>query len=196
MVYPVTIYISKSSAARRFNIDRKTIQRKVKAGKLSQDAHGRIRRDELEGLLKAEEKRGRRGPRWSKPKTEPVTKGPPDYDPQRGFSKVPRKPNDAIVWNEKSDQAAVEKIKRQLRNLSSASLDEIAEFACMLSAHKKRLANLGHILPGNEILAALEIPSSLLLQKAGRASPGTKRFKIPTEERSAPPGLFESQAHP
>lgn len=164
VVYPVTIYISKSAAARRFNIDRKTIQRKVKAGKLSQDAHGRIRRDELEGLLKAEEKRGRRGPRWSKPNAEPVTNGPPDYDPQRGFSKVHCKPNDATVWNEKSDPVAVEKIKRQLRNLSSVSLDEIAEFACLLSAHKKRLANLDLILPGNEILAAFELPSPPLLR--------------------------------
>ena len=164
MVYPITNYISKSSAARKLNIDRKTIQRKVKAGKLSQNAHGRIRRDELEGLLKAEEKRGRRGPKWSKPKTEPVKNGPPNYDPQRGFSKAQSKPNDAIVWNEKSDDVAVEKIKRRLGNLSSASLDEIAEFACMLSAHKKRLANLGLILPGAEILASLEMPSPPLLR--------------------------------
>ena len=163
MVYPVTIYISKSSAARRFHIDRKTIQRKVKAGKLSQNGQGRIRRDELEALLKAEEKRGRRGPRWKPPKEDWEKNGPPDYDPQRGFSKVPRKPNEAIVWNEKSDQDAVEKIKRQLADLSSASLDEIAEFACMLSAHKKRLANLGHIKSGSEILAALEMPNPLLV---------------------------------
>jgi hypothetical protein len=168
VVYPITIYISKSAAARRFNIDRKTIQRKVKAGKLSQDAQGRIRRDELEALLKVEEKRGRRGPKWSKPKTESVTNGPPDYDRQRGFSKVQRKPNNATVWNEKSDQIAVEKIKRQLLNLSGASLDEIAEFAYQLSAHKKRLANLDLILPGNEILAALELPSPLLLQDTSK----------------------------
>lgn len=167
IVYPVTNYISKSSAARRFNIDRKTIQRKVKAGKLSQDDQGRIWRDELEGLLKAEEKRGRRGPKRKKSKEDQVVTGPPDYDPQCGFKHVPLPTNDAIVWNEKSDQAAVGKIKRQLRNLSSASLDEIAEFACMLSAHKKRLANLDLILPGREILAALELPSPLLLQNNG-----------------------------
>ena len=159
MNYPITIYISKSNAAKRFNIDRKTIQRKVKAGKLSQDEKGRIRRDELEGLLLADEMRGRRGPKWIKPKMDTAEKGPPPYDRMRGFLKITSGPNEAAIWNHSLDSKAIEDIKRQLLDLSGASLDAIMEFAGTLSSHKKRLANLGQIKPGSEILAALQIPT-------------------------------------
>jgi len=162
-VYPITIYLSKSSAAKRLNIDRKTIQRKVKAGKLSQDDKGRIRWDELVAELKADELRGRRGPKVRIPNVKNAQKTY-HFDQKRGLVECPLEQNGATLWNEKLDEQALEDIKRQIANLGSASLDAIAKEALSLSHHKKRLAKVGLVKPGTEILAALATPSALPLK--------------------------------
>lgn len=127
-IYPITVYISKSSAAKRLDIDRKTIQRKVKAGKLSQDEKGRIRWDELVAELKADEMRGRRGPKVRIPKVESAQKTY-HFDQKRGLVERPLEPSGATLWNEKLDEQALENIKCQLADLGSASLDAIAKEA-------------------------------------------------------------------
>ena len=170
-IYPITIYLSKSSAAKRLNIDRKTIQRKVKAEKLSQDGKGRIRWDELVAELKADEIRGRRGPKVRIPNVESAQKTY-RFDQKRGLVECPLDSNGATLWNEKLDEQAVEDIKRQLANLGSASLDAIAKEALALSHHKKRLAKVGLVKPGSEILAALATPSALPLQSDKRGKLG------------------------
>ena len=164
--YSITNYISKSHAARKLNISRKTIQRKVKEGKLSQNDKGHVCWDELVALLEADVIQGRRGPKWSKPTVETAKNGPPHYDRIGGFLKVARGPNPSTIWNQKVNKQAVDEIKRLMLDLSSASLDVIAKEALILSTHKSRLARVDLIKPGAEILATLQIPSTLLPQKS------------------------------
>lgn len=153
--YPITIYLSKSSAAKRLKINRKTIQRRVSEGKLSQNESGHIRLDELAALLKADSIRGRRGP---KIQTVAVESGQKNYKfTQQGLVEIPVEPDEATIRNQELNEQAVDDIKRRIVNLSSASLDAISNFALTISNHKKRLAKLGHSHAPAEILAALEI---------------------------------------
>ena len=154
-VYPITVYVSKSSAAKRLNINRKTIQRKVSEGKLSQNESGRIRLDELAAVLKADSIRGRRG---SKIQPVAVESAQKNYKfTQQGLVEIPVEPDEATIRNQELNEQAVDDIKRRIVNLSSASLDEISRFALTISNHKKRLAKLGHSHAPAEILAALEL---------------------------------------
>jgi hypothetical protein len=153
-VYPITIHLSKSAAAKLFRINRKTIQRKVQAGKLSQDAKGRIRRDELVGLLKTEEMRGRRGPKTPVTKVESTQKIH-HYDPKRGLVAATLEPNEEEIRNQKVDEKALARLTRQMANLSVASLESVVQAAHTLIAHKSRLARVGVSLPTGEILAEL-----------------------------------------
>jgi hypothetical protein len=167
----ITIYFSKSQLERKLNISRKTIQRKVTEGKLSQNEKGHVRWDELVALLETEQMRGRRGPKWSKPKKEPAASAPPPYDPIRGFGKASSSPNESTIWNQKVDHQAVAEIKRLMANLGSASLDVIAKEALILSSHKSRLARVDLVKPGAEILAALQIPPPRTARKRKNAGP-------------------------
>ena len=154
-VYPITIYVSKSSAPKRLNINRKTIQRKVSEGKLSQNENGRVRLDEVAAILKADSIRGRRGPKIQPMAVESAQK---NYKfTQQGLVEVPVEPDEATIRNQELNEQAVDDIKRRIVNLSSASLDEISRFALTISNHKKRLAKLGHCHSPAEILAALEL---------------------------------------
>jgi hypothetical protein len=165
----ITIYFSKSQLEKKLNISRKTIQRKVTEGKLSQNEKGHVRWDELVALLETEQVRGRRGPKWSKPKKEPAASAPPPYDPIRGFGKASSSPNESTAWNQRVDHQAVAVIKRLMADLGSASLDVIAKEALILSSHKSRLARVDLIKPGAEILAALQIPPPRAARKRKNA---------------------------
>ncbi len=138
--YPITIYLSKSSAAKRLKINRKTIQRKVSEGKLSQNESGRVRLDELAAVLKADSIRGRRGPKIQPVAVESAQK---NYKfTQQGLVEIPVEPDEATIRNQELNAQAVDDIKRRIVNLSSASLDAISNFALTISNHKKRLAKL------------------------------------------------------
>jgi hypothetical protein len=163
--YPITNYFSKSIVAMKLNISRKTIQRKVKEGKLSQNEKGHVCWDELVALLEGEQMQGRRGPKWTKPKKKPAASAPPPYDPIRGFLKATSGPNESTIWNQKVDHQAVEEIKRLMADLSSASLDVIAKEALILSSHKARLARVDLTKAGTEIFAALKIRGPLSAKK-------------------------------
>ena len=167
--YSITTYFSKSQLAIKLNISRKTIQRKVKEGKLSQNEKGHVCWDELVALLETEQMHGRRGPKWCKPKRKPAASAPPPYDPIRGFLKATSGPNASTIWNQRVDHQAVEEIKRLMADLSSASLDVIAKEAFILSSHKSRLARVDLVKPGAEILAALQIPPPLSAKKRKNA---------------------------
>jgi hypothetical protein len=158
--YPITIYISKSSAAKKLNINRKTIQRKVQAGKLSQDAKGRIRWDELVAVLRTDETRGRRGPKTPAPNAEGAAKIQ-HFDPKRRFVEAMLEPNDAMVQNQKLDGKAVARLTRQMAGLSIASLEAVVKAANTLITHKSRLARVGVSLPTSEILAELGMAAPL-----------------------------------
>jgi len=167
----ITIYFSKSQLERKLNISRKTIQRKVTEGKLSQNEKGHVRWDELVALLETEQVRGRRGPKWSTPKKEPAAIAPPPYDPIRGFGKASSSPNESTAWNQRVDHQAVAVIERLMADLGSASLDVIAKEALILSSHKSRLARVDLIKPGAEILAALQIPPPRAARKRKNTVP-------------------------
>jgi hypothetical protein len=154
--YTITNCISKSLAARKLKINRKTIQRKVQAGKLSQDEHGRIRWDELVGVLKAESRRSRRGPKITIPKIEHAQKIY-HYDPKRGFVESTLEPSEAVLTNRRLDEEAVARLMLQMADLTLASLEAVVKDAYTLIEHKSRLAKVGLFKSGAEILAALEI---------------------------------------
>jgi len=136
---------------------------------LSQNEKGHVCWDELVALLEVEQMQGRRGPKWCKPKKEPAASAPPPYDPKRGFGKAPSGPNESTAWNQKVDHQAVEEIKRLMADLGSASLEDIAKEALLLSSHKSRLARVDLLKPGAEILAALQIPPPRAARKRKNA---------------------------
>ena len=155
-MYPITIFHSKSVLAKKFQISRKTIQRKVRSGELSQDSKGRVRDDELFAILKVDAMRGRRGPKI-RFKPEEISKTISNFKGERLGSEF-IEPDEISKANATLDQGAVEEIKSQLVGLNSATLNKIAILAVTYSEHKRRLANVGLSLEPSLILEALESP--------------------------------------
>ena len=154
-LYPITMWFTKSAAAKKLKINRKTIQRKIKTGELSQDDKGRIRWDELMGVLKADQQRGRRGPKIHFPEvaTEHVIS---DFDPHRGLVTRRLEPTEATRWHQTIDEEAVSRLTREMARLSTASLEVLMAKALALHEHKTRLARLDWLPEPEEILAQLE----------------------------------------
>ena len=177
MNYPITLYVSKSTAAKKLGINRKTIQRKVQSGKLSQDGKGRIRWDELVAVLKSEEMRGRRGPKTPIPPVENTQKIH-HYDPKRGLFEATLEPNEAILWNQKLNEIAVAHLTSQMANLSTTSLEAVVKSANTLIEHKSRLAKVGLLKPGAELLAVLDLVAPSSTQKLTRSRQATKKRSL------------------
>ena len=136
----ITLYRSKSRLAEALGISRKTIQRKVSKGELSQDSKGRVRIDELIALLKVDSMRVKRGP---KIQLEISNYNNITYKYNgKCLERVILELDEITILNETVNQAIVGNITNQLCNLGSATLEEIANNAMRICNHKRRLAKI------------------------------------------------------
>jgi hypothetical protein len=148
--HPTPAWRSKSSAARLLGINRKTIQRKVRAGQLPEDGAGRVCADRLAALLTADALRGRRGPKLRTERPRPV------YEWQgAGFVKTADHEDPADKLEGEADSALVSKWERRMVKLNTATLRAIAGQAMTIAKHRARLARLGLKVTPDEMIDAL-----------------------------------------
>jgi len=151
----ITLYRSKSRLAEALGISRKTIQRKVSRGELSQDSKGRVRIDELIALLKVDSMRVKRGP---KIQLEISNYNNITYKYNgKCLEKVILELDEITILNETVIQGIVGNITNQLCNLGSATLEEIANNAMRICNHKRRLAKLGLSRDASKIPEILDL---------------------------------------
>jgi hypothetical protein len=149
----ITLYRSKSQLAKTLGISRKTIQRKVAKGELSQDSKGRIRVDELIARLKIDSIQNKRGPKM---RLEISKYNNIKYDYNgRHLEKVVLNIDELTKTNETVNDQVVKTIIQQISDLSSATLEEIATQAMSVCQHKRRLAKLGLSIDGSKIIKIL-----------------------------------------
>ena len=153
-IYPITLYRSKTSLAESLGISRRTIQRKVSKGEISQDTKGRVRVDELIALLKSDRMNIKRGPK--------INLGLNNYNKAiynfklNSLEKEILELDNLTKLNETIDHDIAESIKQKFFSLSSATLQEIAKQAMCISNHKRRLAKLGLSFDSSMIMNALK----------------------------------------
>lgn len=143
---------SKCAAARLLGINRKTIQRKVRAGLLPEDAAGRVCVDRLAALLTADALRGRRGPRLQLRADKPR----PRYEwTGAGFVKTADNDDPVGKMGVVVNRQVVAQWKKRMVLLNAATLREVASIAMTISRHRGRMARLGLKLSPDEMLEAL-----------------------------------------
>ncbi len=152
-IYPITVYHNKTYVADLLGISRKTIQRKVSNGDLSEDSCGGVCIDELKALLEVDSMRGRRGPKI-------IIKKPEDsnvrYNYINGtFVRVVLDVDEVTRSNESIDKKALKELSFRIEGLKSATLEAFARHAMCISSHKRRLARLGSVKDASEIREAL-----------------------------------------
>jgi hypothetical protein len=151
----ITLYRSKSQLAKTLGISRKTIQRKVAKGELSQDSKGRVRVDELIARLKLDSIQNKRGPK--------MRLGISNYNSVtykyngRHLERVLLSMDELTKKNETVNNQFVNNIIQQISDLSSATLEEIANQAMSVCQHKRRLAKIGLSIDGDKIIKILNL---------------------------------------
>jgi hypothetical protein len=151
--YPITLYRSKSKLAEALGINRKTIQRMVSKGELSQDSKGRVRIDELIAILKVSSMRVKRGPKIQLD-ISIYNKSIYNYNGKTlevEFLKM----DDLTVSNETVDHEILKNIINKISGLNSATLEAIANQAMLICHHKRRLAKVGVSFDASKILKIL-----------------------------------------
>jgi polyhydroxyalkanoate synthesis regulator phasin len=151
--YPITLYRSKSQLAEALGINRKTIQRMVSKGELSQDSKGRVRIDELIAILKVSSMRVKRGPKIQLD-ISIYNKKTYNYNGNT-FEVEILKMDELTVSNETVDHEILKNIINKISGLNSATLEAIANQAMLICQHKRRLAKVGVSFDASKILKIL-----------------------------------------
>jgi hypothetical protein len=151
--YPITLYRSKSQLAEALGINRKTIQRMVSKGELSQDSKGRVRIDELIAILKVSSMRVKRGPKIQLD-ISIYNKKTYNYN-GNAFEVEILKMDELTVSNETVDHEILKNIINKISGLNSATLEAIANQAMLICQHKRRLAKVGVSFDAAKILKIL-----------------------------------------
>jgi hypothetical protein len=151
--YPITLYRSKSKLAESLGINRKTIQRMVAKGELSQDSKGQVRIDELIAILKVSSMRIKRGPKIQL-NVSIYNEKLYNYNGKSLELEI-LKMDDLTVSNETVDHEVVKNMVTQISGLNSATLEAIANQAIFISQHKRRLAKVGVSFDASKILKIL-----------------------------------------
>lgn len=148
---PLPAWRSKSQAARLLGINRRTIQRKVTQGQLTQDSSGRVCMDLVAAIIKRDNLRGRRGPKIKLQTDQPRSRY--DWDTASGGLV-------AVPIDEQRKAGAVDvvrllKIERRLLKMNAATLNAVAKSAMTIAHHRARLTKLGLTMTVDEMLSAL-----------------------------------------
>ena len=138
---------TKSCAAKRLRISRKTIQRKVRQGLLAEDGAGRVCFDRLMALLEMEQRVGRRGPKIA------VSAAGLGTDTGENDQKE-RQAIEANIRNAAEDLPD-ERFRKELVRLDAISLRKIADDAITILAYRERLAKLAFVANADQMSAAL-----------------------------------------
>ena len=125
----------------------------VSRGELSQDSQGRVRIDELIGILKANSMSVKRGPKIRIDISNYNTK---IYKFNGKSLEVENlELDDLTVLNETVNHEIIKNIIIPISFLSSATLEEIAKQAMCICHHKRRLAKVGFSFDASKVLKTL-----------------------------------------